>query len=423
MAKRFTDRFIDNLKPTASRYMVSEENAHGQGTLGVRVSPTGRRSFVYIYKQGRRTRFMTLGTYPEMTVAMAHEAFGKATVQRERGLDPAVAHVDANAIQRAAPTVAELVERYIAEYARGPGLEPRKKSWRRDEALLTRHLLPSWGHHRAAAMTRKDVRVVLDAIVRTGHGITANRTFEVMRKMFNWAIDEEVIEHSPCVRVPTPVRQRSRERVLSVAELRRFLERLPEVEMEFSSRLALFSLLLTAQRSCEALTMEWTEIDLERRLWTIPGRKAKNGDLHTVPLSSPALDVLTIARRLGGQQFVLPSRRGDRPMGETALPHALRRSLDRLEIAPFTPHDLRRTAATRMSEAGVTRLVVRRILNHRDAEVTATYDRYSYDAEKRAALEAWAGELGELGLDAALGQIGGQVGARVEAGWWRRQRV
>lgn len=417
MTKRFTDRYVRTLKPQDKRYMVSEPNAHGQGTLAVRVTPSGTRSFVYVYKHGGRTRFMTLGTYPEMSVAQAHEAFGRANAQREQGFDPAVPLVAARAEARRAPTVAQLVELYLEEWAK-----PRKKSWRRDEALLGAKVSPRWGSRIAATITRRDVRDLNMAVIR-GHGeTTANRTFEIVRKMFNWAVKQEILEHSPCVGVDRPAKDKSRERVLTSGELERVLAGLPDARMELAPKLALCLLLLTAQRSHEVLGAPWDEFDLEHALWTIPGARTKNGETQPLPLSGAALRVLAMAGRLGGERVVFPSVRGDTAMGETSLSLAVRRNLDGFGVSGWTPHDLRRTAASHMAELGVQRIVIARILNHKDSAVTAVYERYLYRKEKLAALELWSEKLGELGLGAVLDEIEGQVERRVGSGWWRRRK-
>jgi integrase len=152
--------------------------------------------------------------------------------------------------------------------------------------------------------------------------------------------------------------------------------------------------LVTAQRKGEILGMEWDEID--GRWWTIPRQKAKNKEPHRVYLTGMALDILKQAKALAGEsRFVFPAGTGDAAhLGATAPCHALRRlTAEESEISDCTPHDLRRTAATKMSEAGVSRFILSKVLNHKDSTVTAIYDRHSYDREKQQALETWARKL------------------------------
>jgi len=158
-------------------------------------------------------------------------------------------------------------------------------------------------------------------------------------------------------------------------------------------------MLVTAQRKGEIISARWEDIDMVTGWWTIPAERAKNGLPHRVPLSRQAISLLYEARSLAKDSpWVFPSPK-DGHMGETAPDHAVRRSVDDLGVANFTPHDLRRTAASYMTSIGVSRLVVSKLLNHVEQGVTAIYDRHSYDADKRKAILRWERHLKEI-LDA-----------------------
>jgi integrase len=172
-------------------------------------------------------------------------------------------------------------------------------------------------------------------------------------------------------------------------------------------RLALRLQLLTGQRVGEVVRARWTDVDLaqggEGAVWTIPGDHAKNRNPQRVPLSPEAVAVLAEARRIRpGQGFVFPSPLGDRPMVETAVNKAIHRNLQHFGVAEFTSHDVRRTVATHVAEAGAGREVLRRLLNHVDRSVTAIYDRYSYAKELREALYAWGRRVAQWETGGAL---------------------
>jgi integrase len=144
---------------------------------------------------------------------------------------------------------------------------------------------------------------------------------------------------------------------------------------------------------------KWSEFDLEQRVWTIPAARAKNKLSHRVPLSHLALELIRRARFSGSPSpWVFPSRWDpEKQMDRQAPGKWIRRNLEQLGIEQFTAHDLRRTAASLMTGAGVPRLVVSKLLNHREGiGVTFLYDRHGYDAEKREALETWARRLEEI---------------------------
>lgn len=142
--------------------------------------------------------------------------------------------------------------------------------------------------------------------------------------------------------------------------------------------------------------MRWDHLNLEEGRWNLPGEFTKNKVSHLVPLSAPVVAILKglKARRSesdGG--WVLRGRRLGRPY--TNLGHATDALRQRSGI-DFKPHDLRRTAATLMGRAGVSRFIIEKVLNHKDASVTGVYDRHEYEPEKRAALEALAEKLAQI---------------------------
>jgi integrase len=288
-----------------------------------------------------------------------------------------------------------IVREYLARHAR-----PRKRTWREDERILARDVLPLWGTWRARDITARDVRRLLDAIVDRDAPIQANRTFAVVRRIFNWAAapDRGLVPqgHNPCRGLERPAPERQRERVLGTDELGLLWHALASEPCDLAALFKLY--LLTAQRDGEVRAMAWAEVDLSGGWWTIPAERAKNSRAHRVPLSPPAVELLRglHARRDPAVRWVFPtvgaSASGHRERVYKAV-HRLRR---RSGVADFTPHDLRRTAASHMTSIGVPRSTVAKLLNHTDRGVTAVYDRYGYDREKREALIAWAARLEEI---------------------------
>ena len=396
---KMTDMLLRNLKPQAQRYLVWGD--HG---LGVRVSPKGRKSFVYMYRHEGKARFLTLGDYPRMTLADAHKGHAEARKKVEQGLDPGAEAVTERAEDRQAPTVATLVEEYIERWAKA-----RKKSWKVDLRILQKDVLPEWGRLKAKDVTRRDVKDLLNKVLDRGAPIGANRLLALLRKMFNYAVDElEIIITSPCLKIKSPAPENRRDRVLTAAEIYAFWNGLVEARMAEGTKLILKLQLVTGQRKGEIVSAAWEEIDLTDRWWTIPAKQtmlrlthnvedglAKNKLAHRVFLAPMAVELLQRVKALSGDSpWLFPSPRGNKPISGAAVDHALRLALSSLERAHFTPHDLRRSAATFMTgSCGIPRLVVSKILNHAEPHITAVYDRASYDREKQMAMEAWARRL------------------------------
>lgn len=384
--KRLTDKAVAALKPKHERYEIWEGNG-----FGVRVTPRGTKSWVFVYHHLGRARRMTLGTYPGMGLADARVRFAEARKRLEKGADPGGALVAERQAERTAETVSELVAEYLDKHA------SKKRSGAEDVRIMNKDVLPAWGRRKAKDITRRDVIALLDSIVERGAPIQANRTLAAVRKMFNWAISRDLVPANPCSLVNAPAKENRRDRVLSPSEIADLWHGLDTVRMSETIRLALKLQLVTAQRKGEVIGAEWTEFDLDEKVWTIPPEKSKNGMAHRIPLSSLALDILdSLKANAADSRWLCPSPRGDKPVTGPAVDHALRNNRDTLELSDVTPHDLRRSAASHMTSMGISRLVVGKILNHIEPGVTSVYDRHSYDKEKRHALDAWERRLDEI---------------------------
>ena len=365
-----TARFVATVTPAETRREYFDRVVTG---LALRVAPTGTKSWVVLYRQGRRLRRWTLGRYPTLSLADARDRARAGLRTAAAGDDPA----QAKRTQRDALTVGELAERYLVEYAR-----PRKRSWKEDRRLLTHAVLPIWRHQAARDIQRADARALVQAVATRGAPIAANRLRALLHTLFGFAVAHEIVEVNPITHVPRPGIERRRDRVLTADEMRTFWSRLAAAPPPMAAALRLR--LVTAQRGGEIHDMRWRDVDRATRWWTIPAARSKNGLPHRVPLTDPALDLIDGLPSSAPEGYVLAGARGKRQRSQ---------AIARLGLDDFRGHDLRRTAASHMASAGVPRLVIGKILNHADPSVTAVYDRHSYDTEKRAALETWATAL------------------------------
>ncbi len=371
---RFTDASVRSLHASDRRRDYWASDPPG---FGVRVTTTGRKTFALRYRIAGRLRRLTLGAYPTLSLADAPRAARKALGAVALDQDPAQDRQDA----RQAETFASLAEIYIEKHAN------QKTSGHEDRRIIANELLPHWKWTKATAIRRRDVRELLEAIANRPAPVMANRVQAVISTIFNVGIQREIVDTNPCTQLERSIRERARDRVLSDDELRSLWTTLEGQPCEEAAWLRLR--LVTAQRSQEVRAMLWRDVDLDGKWWTIPATAAKNRLAHRVPLSTMAVDILTTIRhRLDpaapAPDSVLPALRS----------RGRRRAvLEAISVPDFHPSDLRRTAATRMAGAGVSRLVVSKVLNHVERGVTAIYDRASYDREKRQALDTWAQSL------------------------------
>ena len=384
MSKKLTDTRIKALRPRKSRYEVWD----GRG-FGVRVAPSGRKSFVFVYHFNGRPRRMTLGTYPALSLADANHALAWARKQLEKGIDPGELVVTERRAEREAETFKELVNLWIERWAKR-----YRKRWEEAKLTLEYDAIPAFGNRKVKDIKRKDIIHLLDKIMDRDAPTAANRNLQLLRQIFRFAIQRDMIGVSPCEAIDYPAREKPRDRVLDDAELKTFLGQLPEVGLSRTIQLVLLFCLVTGQRRGEVVNAQKTEF--EDGWWTIPGERTKNGRDHRVPLSPLAKSLLTeIIERSGDSQWVFPGR-GEGPLAANYVTARLWGRSDKFDIPKFTTHDLRRTAASHMTALGHSQFNVGKVLNHTESSITAVYDHYAYDKEKRAALNAWSRKLEQV---------------------------
>jgi integrase len=379
------DRKLSSLKATGRQVDYFDRTLPG---FGVRVNPTGRKTFMLLHRVNGKLQRLTLrdpqtdvSTYPTLTLAAARELARAALQASSVGRDPGAEHRTART-----QTFGALAELYVEQHARR-----KKRSWR-DDARMIRQELAAWTDRPVGSIRRAEVRDLLEGIVTRGAPVLANRVLALVRKMLNFAVDREWLEANPAAKMARPSVEQSRSRVLSDDELRIVWKHLGQPAPEESdprlwrlTQAALKLRLLTAQRGAEVLAMRWS--DLDGSWWTIPAGIAKNKLQHRVWLSAPAVKVLATVKAEHSDGYAFAGIRGARHR---------RGALDGLGIADVRPHDFRRTAATMMAGGGVPRFTIARVLNHVETSVTAIYDRHSYDPEKQAALNWWATKLASI---------------------------
>lgn len=379
----FTSRVIESLKKKEKRYELFDDKEVG---FGIRVSPNGNKSWISRYRLNGKLVKYTHGRYPILSLSDANNKHKQLRIMLHDGKDPQAEKQIAKTSNIEAPNVEELVGLFIELYAK-----PNKRSWKSDEGRLQKYLVPKYGKVKAKDIKRQHISLLLDELVSNGMGVGANRVFAAIRKLFNWAVSKGILESSPCTQIKAPAKEKSRDRVLDSREIKRFWINLASTNLNRHFQLALMLMLVTAQRKSEVLQMSKTEVDLDNGWWVIPANKTKNGLQHRVPLSVLAAEIVDEAIKLAKEsELVFPNLPClDKPIRGDTVSHKLSDNRGKLDIQNFTPHDLRRTAASHMASVGVTRLIISKILNHVETSVTAVYDRHSYDSEKRIALSKW----------------------------------
>jgi integrase len=386
MRVALTDRFVagSKVEDGVARAEFFDTKVKG---LSLRVSPTSKGWFYHYTNptDGKRAR-LTLGTAPAMGLATARGLALEAQAAVQVGQDP-------RALKAGAMTVSTLIESYLAKHVR-----PSLRSAKQIERRLRKNVVPLIGNVRLADLHRRDVNRVLDAVVGRDCPTEANLVYGDVRTMLRWAVARGDLDRNPIDGMKSPGASGSRDRVLSESEIRRLWNLLPTVfEASKDCQCIIKLCLITGQRVGEVAGMARSELDLSARLWKIPARRSKNKHEHQIPLSDLALNVIDdalVGADDSARLFELPAAVVSRFVG---------RAQTRFGITPpWVVHDLRRSVITNMAALSIAPIVLGHVANHRTttrAGVTlAVYSQYTYDKEKREALELWAERLSAITL-------------------------
>jgi integrase len=384
---RLTKRAIDGLEPADKDQVFFDAELPG---FGVKVTPAGRKVILVQYRyppgrQGKNRRY-TIGAYGEgLTPDQARRIAVEVKGQLATGKDPVA---DREAIERVALTAAAEKRRKAATSVEAIATafierhaKPNLRSWRDYEQMLQHHVLPTWGPRPITEIRRSDVTALLDALEHKRSKNLADHVLRIIRRIFNWHAARDETFSSPLVAgmARTSATARARDRVLSDDEIRALWQALERTPYPFGPFAKL--LLLTAQRRDEVAQMRWSEI--EGGLWTMPRERYKTGRSNTVPLTPEVQAILAAIPRASDFMFTTTGRT---PISGFSKAKEI---LDKTSgVSEWRFHDLRRTARSLMSRAGVRSEVAERVLGHAIPGVAGVYDRHSYVDEKRQALTA-----------------------------------
>jgi integrase len=376
--------------------------------LSLRVTSNDVRTWTVFYRdKNARQKRLTLGRYPAVKLVDARELARNAHRRVAHGGDPAIEKRAARDVL----TFGKLAEKYIEDYAK-----LNKKSWEEDDRQLESDLLPKWKSRPATEISSEDLLSVLNAKVRNGSPVAANRLRALVSRIFSFAADQRLVAPTanPTIGVKKPTKETSRDRVLTHLEIRRIWDACdtqnPYVSAWFRLRL------VTAQRGGELLQMRWQDIDEKSHFWSIPAEYVKNAHGHRVYLNELARKVVATVPRDEKRVWVFPkSFMGDykhvgRRLAQSTRANIITQSKATAGVrdkADIRGHDLRRTAASLMASGGVPRFVISRILNHsEEKDITSVYDRYGYDSEKKAAMNFWNRQLAAILKGHSTSRIG-----------------
>lgn len=396
-SSRLSQLFIDRLSGTP----VGRDMFHWDSVVpgfGVRVFVSGRISWIVQYRTSdRRQRRLSIGDVRHLPLADARARARELLAQVALGHDP---QADRQKVRQAS-RVLDLVEAYLSDAK----VKRKPRSYVEIERSLRKASAPL--HHlKVDAVDRRDVVEVLNRIKVESGPFAASRVRAYLSAMWSWGLRSGLAEgRNPVALTPRPAVEKSRERVLSEAELS-LIWRCTADGTAYSRIVRL--LMLTGQRREEVGAMRWDEIQAgEVALWVLPSSRTKNGRQHEVPLSPLAIEQLPLrgdgALAFGtgaagfsgwsGSKVRLDRRMLQQAREDFEVCHGCPPESGEVEVHPWRLHDLRRTFATWANEMGIEPHVVEAILNHVSGAakggVAGVYNRATYRRQKTEALWQW----------------------------------
>ena len=396
---------IKQAKPAAKPYKLAD----GRGLYAL-VNPNGSKWWRWDYRIAGKRKTLSMGTYPETTLAEAREKHAVARKLLAQGADPSDKRQEAKrqrveAQQTAAGTFEAVTREWMArEHPKVAEVTANKNRW-----LFETFLFPEIGHLPITAITP---RVLLDALRKieaAGKQETARRAKIKAGQVFRFAILEGNTETDPTAALRGAIKRVKHKHHAAITDPVKIGQLLRDID-GFTGQLVTHAALkfapLVFVRPGELRGAEWSEIDLDGGMWRIPSARMKMRADHLVPLSTQAIAVLRDLQPLTGRgRYVFPSLRGaSRPMSENTVNTALR-GLG-YDCDTMTGHGFRASASSRLNEMGWDERAIERQLAH--AEPNEVKGAYNYAAkyleDRKRMMQAWADYLDGL-------RAGGQVSA------------
>jgi len=401
---KLTDVFVKNAPKAASGKRAEHWDSVVPG-LHLRVTDAGVKTWRLAGRlgPGGLLRRVTLGRYPTLSLKGARELAEPLAEDIASGIDPAAKLAEAEAkAKEAAAAVARAkdgtVERLWALYA-GRELRGKRRTARKMEKIFAKDIGPAWGARDLLTIRRSDVTRLTDEIIARGSPVQAQRTLEVVRAFFRWAMQRDEAFTNPIAPGYRVARAEVRERVLTDDEIAAFWRATAPLPPRKERRLVTMSgaplvagalfrvLLLSGQRLSDI--QKATDGEIVGDALYIPASRYKTGRPQTVPLVPEVKAILAALPRVGGNPYLF-ARFGTTPFQNLG---AAKRQVDAAMVKElgtlpeWRVHDLRRTHRTILARCGVAREIAEQVLGHALPTIEATYNKFKYEAEKLDALK------------------------------------
>jgi integrase len=377
-----TDAQVRRIKPLEKKKRYSDEKG-----LYLEVTPSGGRFWRLKYRFNGRESTLTIGSYPETSLAQARRTRDEARVQLYKNIDP-------NAVKNSRLQDAD--ENKLFKVLAMEWMEDRKAvikeaTYLRDLSVFEKDIFPALGNMPIDQIKGKDVLACAKKIEARGAQEMAKRSIPLTGRIFRFAIRKGLIENDPTPHLHEALKPRKVKHMarLDISEFPPFLERMDRYHGNPVIKTALQLMTLTFVRTAELRLMEWSEIDFENKLWRIPAEKMKMALPHLVPLSTQAIELLkNVLPLTGRKQYVFYNHSTAKPMSSNAILCVIRTMGYN---GKMTGHGFRGLASTTLHEQGYMHDAIEIQLAHRVGNaVSQAYNHAQHLEYRTKMMQDWS---------------------------------
>lgn len=383
-----TDAQVRKIKPIDKKKRYSDEKG-----LYLEVTPSGGRFWRLKYRFNGRESTLTIGSYPEVSLAQARRVRDEARIQLYNNIDP-----NAAKNQRLDKTDKNKLFKVLAmEWMQDRKDAITEGTYLRDLSVFEKDLFPALGDMPIDQIKGKDVLACAKKIEERGALEMAKRSIPLTGRIFRYAIRKGIIENDPTPHLQEALKPRKVKHMarLDISEFPPFLERMDRYHGSILVKTALQLMTLTFVRTAELINMEWNEIDFDNHLWRIPAYKMKMALPHIVPLSRQAIELIESLRPItGNKQFVFYNHSKAKPLSNNALLSAIRTMG---YMGKMTGHGFRGLASTTLHEKGYMHDAIEIQLAHTVGNsVSQAYNHAQHLEYRTKMMQEWADFIDSL---------------------------
>lgn len=387
ITKPLTNTEVERAKPKDKEYNLSD----GQG-LNLRIKPTGAKTwtFNYYHPTTKKRTNLTAGNYPEISIAQARQQREEWRSILAQGIDPQThrARIARELELAEANTFLAVAEKWRAKKQGEITKKTLDKYW----GSLRLHIFPFIGSYPIGEIVPTVALIPLQRVEQRNNIDMANRLASYINEILNFAVNGGLIPFNPCLRMNKTLKQHKKEnnpRIKS-EELPEFMQALAQAKIEPQTRALIQFQLLTMARPGEVSGAQWSEIDLDKRLWTIPAERMKAREAHVIPLSAQAVQLLEALHPVTGRfEYVFP-KHGDNHASMSSS--SANTAIKRMGYAGRqTAHGLRGLARTYLAEQNTNHEHAEACLSHKTGgNVSLAYNHATYLEQRKVIMQKWA---------------------------------